>query len=128
MKVDKLVKVYVKIRDERKKILSDYEKRDSELKESLETIEEALLEVCKDTGADSLRTEFGTITRRVQKRYRTADFEAFSSFVKENDAIELLEKRISQNNMSTFLQENPDKIPPGLIVDSKYAISVRRKT
>jgi len=39
-----------------------------------------------------------------------------------------LEKRIAQTNMATFLEENPDLLPPGLNVDSKYTISIRRKT
>ena len=33
-----------------------------------------------------------------------------------------------EDEVETFLQENPDKLPPGLNVDSRYAITVRRKT
>jgi len=47
--------------------------------------------------------------------------------LKEHEALELLEKRISQSNMATFLEENPDLHPPGLNVDSRYAVVVRRK-
>jgi hypothetical protein len=48
------------------------------------------------------------------------------SFVKEHDAIELFEKRVSQGNMKQFLEENPDKFPQGMMMDSKYKITVRR--
>jgi hypothetical protein len=41
--------------------------------------------------------------------------------------MELLEKRISQANMATFLEENPDLLPPGLNIDRRYAVTVRRK-
>jgi len=128
MKVDKLVKVYVKIRDKRADLKSEFEKKDEELKEALRVIENELLEVCKDTGAESLRTDYGTVTRRISKRYHTADWQAMYEFIKDNNALELLEKRIAQSNMSQFLQENPDKLPPGLNVDSRYAVTVRRKT
>ena len=94
----------------------------------MRVIENELLEVCKETGAESLRTDFGTVTRRVTKRYHTVDWESMYQFIKDNNVLELLEKRIAQSNMSTFLQENPDKLPPGLNVDSRYAITVRRKT
>ena len=128
MKVDKLVKVYVKIRDKRADLKSEVEKRDEELKEALRVIENELLEVCKETGAESLRTDYGTVTRRVAKRYHTTDWESMNQFIKDNNVLELLEKRIAQSNMSQFLQENPDKLPPGLNVDSRYAVTVRRKT
>lgn len=127
IKADKLVKAYVRIRDKRKEIADAYEKQDNELKESLELIESELLEMCKETGADSLRTEFGTVTRRVAKRYWTNDWHSFHEFLKEHGALELLEKRIAQTNMSTFLEENPDLLPPGLNVDSRYTVTVRRK-
>jgi hypothetical protein len=39
----------------------------------------------------------------------------------------LLEKRIAQTNMATFLEDNPDLHPPGLNVDSRYTVVVRRK-
>ena len=127
IKADKLVKTYVKIRDKRKELADQYEKEDSNLKEALETIEGELLEMCKETGADSLRTEFGTVTRRVAKRYWTNDWHSFHEFLKEHGTLELLEKRIAQTNMSTFLEENPDLLPPGLNVDSRYTVTVRRK-
>lgn len=127
IKADKLVKTYVKIRDKRKELADQYEKQDGDLKEALETIESELLEMCKETGADSLRTEFGTVTRRVAKRYWTNDWHSFHEFLKEHGALELLEKRIAQTNMSTFLEENPDLLPPGLNVDSRYTVTVRRK-
>jgi len=128
MKVDKLVKVYLKIRDKRKELQIEYDKKDEYLKDTLKEVETALLDVCKETGADSLRTDFGTVSRRVSKRYWTTDWNSMYEFVKDNDQLDLLEKRIAQGNMSTYLEENPDKLPPGLNVDSKYAVTVRRKS
>jgi hypothetical protein len=46
----------------------------------------------------------------------------------EHDAIDLLEKRIAQGNMSKFLEENPGLLPPGLNSNTEYAISVRKPT
>ena len=124
---DKLVKTYIKIRDARKELASEYEKQDAELQKALDAIEGELLEACKAIGADSIKTSFGTISRRVAKRYWTNDWHSFYKFLMENEAPELLENRIAQTNMSTFLEENPDLLPPGLNVDSRYSVSVRRK-
>ena len=124
---DKLVRAYVKIRDARKELAADYEKKDAELQESLSAIETQLLEACKAIGADSIKTSFGTVSRRVAKRYWTNDWHSFHEFMKEHDALDLVEKRVAQTNMSTFLEENPDLHPPGLNVDSRYTVVVRRK-
>ncbi len=124
---DKLVKAYVKIRDARKELADKYEKDDGDLKESLDVIEAQLLEACKAIGADSIRTQFGTISRTVKKRYWTNDWHSFYEFLKEHQALELLEKRVAQTNMATFLEDNPDLHPPGLNIDSRYSVVVRRK-
>lgn len=127
LSADKLVKAYIKIRDKRKQLADEYEAEDKQLEESLDMISEKLLEICKTTGADGFRTEFGTVTRKVAKRFWTNDWHSFHKFLLDHEAPELLEKRIAQSNMATFLEENPDLLPPGLNVDSKYTISIRRK-
>ena len=124
---DKLVKTYVKIRDARKELAEKYEKEDAELRDALDTIEQQLLDACKTIGADSIRTPYGTISRTVKKRYWTNDWHSFHEFLKEHEVFDLLEKRIAQTNMSTFLEENPDLHPPGLNIDSRYSVVVRRK-
>lgn len=124
---DKLVKAYVKIREERSKLNQEYDEKDAKLKEQLDLIEQELLEMCKTIGADSLKTQHGTVSRRIQKRFWTSDWHSFHKFVKEHDALDLFERRISQSNIQQFLEENPDVFPQGLNVDSKYTVSVRRK-
>jgi hypothetical protein len=120
---DRLVKIYIKIRDKR----AELTKEADALEEQQNIIQAKLLEICKDTGAESLRTEFGTVTRRVSKRYWTSDWDSFYKFMKEHDAMQLLQQRVSNGNMEQFLEENPDIHPPGLNVDASFAVTVRRK-
>ena len=122
----KLAAVYIKIRDNREKLKSEYEEKDKELEEQMEVIEARLLEICKEQGADSLRTPAGTVMRRVATRYWTNDWDTMYNFIRENDAHGLLERRIHQGNMKQFLEENPDKFPPGMLLDSQFKITVRR--
>lgn len=123
---DRLAATYIKIRDKRAEILQEYEKQDSALKEQLELVSNALLEMCKETGAESLRTNAGTVIRTIKTRYWTSDWQSMYSFIKEHDTLQLLEQRIHQTNMKAFLSENPDVLPQGLNQDSKYSIAVRR--
>ncbi len=49
-------------------------------------------------------------------------------FIREHDAPDLLERRIAQGNFAQFIQENPDKMPAGVNIESKYSITVRRSS
>lgn len=123
---DKLVKAYIKMRDYRSQLKSEYEEQDAEVKEQMDMVEAQLLDMCKSTGADSLRTKFGTVSRRVQTRYWTSDWEAMHKFILDKGMPELLERRIAQSQMQEFLKDNPDELPVGMNVDNRYTVTVRR--
>lgn len=123
---DKLVKAYIKMRDHRSQLKASYEESDNIVKAQMDLVESELLEMCKTTGADSLRTTFGTVSRSVRTRYWTSDWDEMYKFIMENSAPDLLERRVSQTQMGEFLKENPDKMPVGLNVDKRYAVTVRR--
>ena len=125
--VDRLVSVYVKIRDKKNELATTFAEQEKELDGKLEKIKQALLEHCKETGIESVKTASGTFWRTQRKRFWTSDWEAMNRFIVGNEALDLLEKRIHQGNMKEFLEENPDVLPPGLNADSEYSITVRRK-
>jgi ATP-dependent Lon protease len=125
--VEQLVKVYIKMRDARQRLQQEFDEADSKIKTQQEAIQQALLELCKETGTDGLKTAAGTVSRTVKTRYWTSDWNSMKNFIKEHDAFELLEQRVHQTNMKSFLEENPNLMPQGMNIDSKYAITVRRK-
>jgi hypothetical protein len=124
--VDRLVKVYIKMRDKRTELKRAYEEQDNEIVEQMEVITKKLLDTCVEIGASSFKTPFGTVTRTVKTRYWPSDWEAMHAFIKEHDALSLLEQRVHQTNMKQFLTDNPNLLPPGLNADHTYDVSVRR--
>ena len=126
MNVEKLVSVFIKIRDARDEAKRTWEDQEAEFNEQLSVINQHLLEICKDTGADSIKTKFGTAIRSVKSKYWTNDWERFYDWMFEHNVPEVLERRIHQTNIKQFLAENPDMLPPGLNVDNAYHITVRR--
>lgn len=126
MDANTLIKVYVKIRDAKAAKQKEMEAAVAELDEKLQVIEAELLELCKTTGQDGGKTQFGSFRRSVKTRYWTSDWDSMYRFIKEHDAPELLERRVSQTTFKEFLQENPDKMPEGMNVESRYAITVTR--
>lgn len=126
MDANQLVKVYIKIRDAKEIKTRQHEEEIAALDQQLAAVEESLLEICKTTGQDGGKTEHGSFTRTVKTRYWTSDWDSMYQFIKDHDAPELLERRVHQGNFKEFLQENPDKMPQGMNVDSRYSITVRR--
>lgn len=126
MDANTLIKVYVKIRDAKAAKQKEMEAEVANLDEQLSTIEAELLELCKTTGQDGGKTQFGSFRRSVKTRYWTSDWDSMYRFIKEHDAPELLERRVSQTTFKEFLKDNPDKMPEGMNVESRYAITVTR--
>lgn len=124
--VEQLVSVFIKIRDARDAAKREWEEREADYNEQLDLIDQQLLEICKENGADSIKTKYGTAIRTVKSRYWTNDWESFYDFIYKQNEFGLLEKRIHQTHMKQFLEENPDLLPAGLNVDSQYTITVRR--
>jgi len=124
--VDQIVEVYIKIRDARDEARKEADKIEADFESQLEVLEQQMLDVCKNTGATSLKTPHGTVIQSVKKRYWTNDWEKFYDFMFEHNIPELLERRIHQTNIKQFLEENPDMLPLGLNVEAEHSITVRR--
>lgn len=123
---EKLVKAYIKMRDARGVLSAEYEAKDKEIKEQMRVVENFLLEACKRAGGNVSIPGVGVVMRGIDTRYWTSDWEAMHNFIKENNALELLERRIAQRAMGEYLKANPDKMPKGMNVESKYTVTVRR--
>ena len=123
LNADRLAKIYVKIREKRLAL----EEQVQELQEQQDIVAEEILEICKEQGTFTMRTEHGTISRRVTKRYWTTDWHALFEFIKEHDAMSLLHQRINTANMEQFLEENPDLHPPGLNAEQTQTVVIVKK-
>jgi hypothetical protein len=125
--IDKIVAAYIKIRDAKESAYRKYKEEADEYEAQMDVLKYKLIEVSKETGVTSFSTKYGTAYRTTKQRYWTSDWESFHKFLLENNAPELLERRIQQTHMKEFLEEHPDLHPPGLNVDSEYEITVRRR-
>jgi hypothetical protein len=125
--VEKLVKVYLKMNARLGEMRATYDAEEKALKAQMVQVKALLLDYCKVQNVESVKTTEGLFYRSVTTRYWTNDWESMGRFVVENNAPDLLEKRLHQGNVKQFIENNPDLVPPGLNVDSEYSITVRRK-
>lgn len=124
--MDKLARVYRKLRDKMQELTRVYDAEMGVLKEKQSMLTAAMKDEMQRLHVTSLKTSEGTIMMREQIRFYATDWEEFRKFVVENEAFDLLEKRIAQRNMAQFLESNPDLVPPGLNSDAEFVVSVRK--
>jgi hypothetical protein len=124
--MDKLARVYRKIQGRIQELTTAYENEVKELKAQQDAIKIALKDKMLDLGVKSVNTNEGMVILSTQTRYFTQDWDSFKQFMVEQDAFDLVEKRIAQKNMASFLAEHPGVVPPGLNSNSEYTISVRK--
>ena len=126
--LDRLARIYRKIRGRIQDLTQAYEDEVGKLEEQKNEIAKEMKDRMRASGLKSVRTDAGTIMLGTKTRYSTQDWDSFKKFVLEHEAVDLLERRIAQGNMKQFLEENPGVVPPGLNQDSEYTVTVRKPT
>jgi len=126
--MDKLAKVYRKMATKIQQLTREYETEVEVIKSQQEVVKIALKDQMLKLGVKSVRTDQGTVVLSTTTNYNTQDWDSFKEFMKQYDALDLVQQRISQLNMKRFLEENPGVVPPGLNSMTEYGISVRKPT
>lgn len=128
MPMDKLAKVYRKMAAKIQQLTREYETQVEAIKTQQDVVKIALKDQMLKLGVKSVRTDQGTVVLSTTTNYNTQDWDSFKEFMKQYDALDLVQQRISQLNMKRFLEENPGVVPPGLNSMTEYGISVRKPT
>lgn len=125
--MDDLSQQYLRLRQKRELLKERFLSEDGELERAMAGIEEQLLTTLNESNSNSMSTNSAVIMRSVRKRYMPTNWDAVYKLIDKHKAYGLLEKRVHNGNMKDFLEEHPDEYPAGLNVDSRYAVTVRRK-
>jgi hypothetical protein len=124
--MDDLCRIYIKIRNKKQETTKEYDEAVAALDEKLATLSGAMKDILVATGAQSVKTEHGTVYSTTKTRYYPMDWSVFGQWVIQNNAIDLLEKRVAQKNTAQWLEENPTNPPPGLQAESEQTVTVRK--
>jgi hypothetical protein len=125
--VQELVNIYLTIRTERERIEAEWKAKDDSLRNDLRALELKMLTVCNETNASSIKTNSGTVIRKLNERFTVASPDVFRKFVMEQGAVELFESRIHQSNFKEFMATRGEEgMPPGVNVMREFNIVVRK--
>jgi hypothetical protein len=128
IQMDKLVRVYRKMSARIQELTAEYENTVEPIKAQQEQIKLAIKDQMLALGLASVRTVEGTVVMSQKTRYFTQDWDSFKRFVLDHEAVDLLERRVSQLNMAQFLEANPGAVPPGLNSHTEYSLTVKKPT
>jgi hypothetical protein len=124
--VDKMVQIYIKIRDKKAEIKKAFEAEYNKLDEKLAMIATELKARAQAEGVDGFKAESGTVYLSETMKVSGSDWNAFSEFLKTHDPLEFMEKRISATAVKTFMKDNDGQLPPGVSIFKEIEARVRR--
>ena len=128
-KLEELVRTYLTIRNAKSSLYSEYTKKSGELEEELKQIGAVLIEECNRIGADSIRTDAGTVTKSIKEEYTCGNWDEFKQFIIQENALELLAQKIHQSNFREYMANHGgDGLPPGISSVREFRATVRKPT
>tara|TARA_R100001443_G_scaffold18771_3_gene29941 strand:- start:9666 stop:10070 length:405 start_codon:yes stop_codon:yes gene_type:complete len=123
--VDKVVAKYIGYRNEKESLESDTKAKVKIIKENMAKLEAWLKEKADKDGVDSFKTSSGTAFLTTTDFARVEDWDATLGFIKDNDAYDLLEKRVSKTAVRGYIEANKS-VPSGVNYGTRIDVNVRK--
>ena len=124
--MDAMCKVYVRMRTKKQELTRLHDEQIASIDAQMKMIAGSIKEFMQAANTQSVKTAHGTAYLQEKTRYYPMDWSLFGAWIVENNAIDLLEKRVAQGNMKDWLDANPTKAPPGVQADTEITVTVRK--
>ena len=123
--VDKVIAKYIDFRNKKEALESETKARVSDMKEQMAKLEAWLKEKADKDGVDSFKTANGTAFLTTTDFARVEDWDATLGFIKDNDAYDLLEKRVSKTAVRGYIEANKS-VPSGVNYGTRIDVNIRK--
>ena len=123
--VDDVVAAYLKLRNKKEAIEAETKDRVKVLKEKMEQFEAWIKEQADAQGVTSFKTKHGTAFLTTTDFANVADWDAVLGFIRDNEAFDMLEKRISKVAVRGYIDANK-AVPPGVNYGTKLEVNIRK--
>jgi Cft2 family RNA processing exonuclease len=123
--VNKVIEAYLKLRSQKESIESEAKEKVMGIKEQMIKLEAWIKNRADEEGVDSFKTAKGTAFLTTTDFAQVADWDATLEFIKDNDAYDLLEKRVSKKAVRGYIEEEK-VVPSGVNYGTRIDINVRK--
>lgn len=125
--VDNVIKAYMQLRAQKEAIDAETKERLTVVKDKMEKLEAWLKQKADADGVTSFKTDHGTAFLTTTDFANVDDWDAVLRFIKEEDAYDMLEKRISKAAVRAYI-DTTKEVPPGVKYGTKLDINIRKPT
>jgi hypothetical protein len=125
MDIATTVQKYILLRDRKEAIRNSVKEKIAMIDAALDAAEAAILSEFQKTGAEAVKTPYGTAYRTTRTSATVQDWDAVLGFIRENEAWHMLDKRVNKTGVEEYRQEHND-LPPGVNWREEAIINVRR--
>ena len=123
--VDKVIGTYIELRNKKESIEATAKEKVAKIKEQLSKLEVWIKEKADTDGVDSFKTSNGTAFLKTTDYAQVADWDAVLEFIKDNDAFDLLEKRVSKTAVRAYIEADKS-VPSGINYGTRLDVNVRK--
>ena len=123
--INKVIDTYLKLRGEKETLESKTKEKVKSIKEQMAKLEAYIKEQADEQGVDSFKTGNGTAFLTTTDFAQVADWDAVLEFIKDNEAYDLLEKRVSKRAVKGYIEEEK-VVPSGVNYGTRIDINVRK--
>jgi len=125
--VDKVVKKYLDLRAKKAEVEAELKAKTKEINDTLSKLEAWIKVKADEDGVTSFKTKYGTAFLTTTDYAQVADWDATLAWIKDNEAYDMLEKRVSKAAVRGYIEAN-NSVPPGVNYGTKLGVSVRKPT
>lgn len=123
--VGDVIRTYMALRTQKSAIEGEMKAKVDAIKDKMEKIEAWLKVKADEQGVTSFKSEWGTAFLTTVDFANVADWDAMLQFVRDNDAYDMLEKRVSKVAVRGYIEANKT-VPPGVNYGTKLEVNIRK--
>ena len=125
--VDAVIKKYMKLREKKALVEATIKEELDKIKADMTKLEAFLKAKLDADGLTSFKTEYGTAFLTTTDFANVENWDAVLRFIREEEAFDMLEKRVSKTAVRGYIEANKE-VPPGIKYGTKLDINIRKPT
>ncbi len=123
--VEEVIGAYMKLRLKKEAIEAAAKAEAKVYKEKMTKLEAWLKVKADEDGVTSFKTDSGTAFLTTTDFATVADWDSVLNFIRDNDAYDMLEKRVSKMAVRGYIEANKS-VPAGVNYGTKLDINIRK--
>mgnify|MGYP003110084633 FL=1 len=123
--VDEVINTYLKLRKKKEAIEAETKDKVKGIKDNMAKLEGWIKEQADTQGVKSFKTDHGTAFLTTTDFAQVADWDSVLEYIKNNDAFDMLEKRVSKTAVRGYIEKNKT-VPSGVNYGTRIDVNVRK--